>query len=233
MPPIQFTHMRRILFEELHPDELRKIVKESGIVFLPLGTLEWHEEHLPFGTDCMHAHSIATAVCEKTGGCVLPPLYLGTDKEHEVDGKILHGKDAVAGKILPGSVYFLRQDLFYQVLKSIAKNLAYQGFRKLVIVSGHAGTAHVAAIERLREEGISGLDIITTHGKNWAGGLDHAGEKETALMMKIDRDLVHMEKLPKPYKGILRSDPHRASEEKGKRHFREIVNQIVKEVSVS
>lgn len=35
--------MTKLLFEELHPDELKQIIQESGTVFLPLGSLEWEE----------------------------------------------------------------------------------------------------------------------------------------------------------------------------------------------
>ncbi len=114
--------MTKILFEELHPNELKQIIQESGTVFLPLGSLEWHERHLPFGLDAYVSHEICKRVCKRTGGCVIPPVYFGTDREYKVDGKTFHGMDARAKKILPGSIYFLKQDLFYQFLKSIAKN---------------------------------------------------------------------------------------------------------------
>jgi creatinine amidohydrolase len=225
------------LFEELHPKELREIIDSSGIAYLPLGTLEWHEEHLPFGTDAYIGYSLCKAACKKTDGCVIPPLFFGTDREHVVDGKTFHGMDAKAGKVLPGSIYFLKPELFFQLIKSMAENISQQGFRKLVIVSGHGGSAHIDEIKKLDNERIGEMEIIVFHPKEWViegletGTVDHAGEVETSIFMSINQDLVRMGKLPKPYKGILRSDPHKASKEKGLADFSKIVEQLVSKVS--
>lgn len=100
-------------FEELHPDELAVIIRESGVAYLPLGTLEWHERHLPFGLDAMVSYEICKELCRKIGGCVIPPFYFGTDREHKIDGEIFHGMDARAKRILPGSIYFLKKGLFF------------------------------------------------------------------------------------------------------------------------
>ncbi|MBI4225897.1 creatininase family protein, partial [Candidatus Roizmanbacteria bacterium] len=131
---------KSLLYEELSTQELEKIIKNPGITYLPLGTLEWHSKHLPFGLDALVSYELCKRVCNITGGCVIPPLYFGTDREHNLNGKILHGMDAKAGEILPGSLYFLKQDLFLNLLRSIANNVKEQGFKKLVIISAHSGT---------------------------------------------------------------------------------------------
>ncbi len=217
-------------YENLHPDELKQIVKKSGILYLPLGTLEWHEKHLPFGTDSFTAYDVCTKVCKKTGGCVVPPLWVGTDREHKIKGKTFHGMDAKAGKILPGSLYFLKGELFYKVLVSIAKSAAEQGFRKLVVISGHTGTAQIKAIRKLEKTKIKGLKIMCFEGYQFSGGIDHAGKAETQLMLAVNEKLVNMGKLKKPYKGILKSDPHDASKSEGKKRIKETVDLIAKKV---
>ena len=72
---------------------------------------------------------------------MFPPLYFGTDREHKVGGKKLHGIDASAGKVLPGSVYFVPKDLFRKFLLQVMRNVSEQGVKKLLIVSAHSGTA--------------------------------------------------------------------------------------------
>jgi creatinine amidohydrolase len=222
--------MTSMKFEELHPDELKTVIKSSGIVYLPLGTLEWHEKHLPFGTDAFESYALCLASCKKTGGCVIPSLYFGTDREHRIGKKVFHGMDARAGKVLPGSIYFLKEKQFYHLVNSIAQNIALQGFRKLVIVSAHAGSAQIRVITKLAKVGVRGMKILVFHGKGFPCGMDHAGKMETSLLMQVNKRLVSMSRLPNPYKGILTSDPHKARKKLGKESFDMIIEQVVKEV---
>ncbi|MBW3019238.1 creatininase family protein [Candidatus Woesearchaeota archaeon] len=219
-----------MLFEELHPGELKGIIEKSGTVFLPLGTLEWHENHLPFGVDALISYKICRAVCNKVGGCVIPPLYFGTDREHNINGRIMHGMDAKVGKILPGSIYFLKPDLFYQLLKSIAENVAEQGFKRLVVVSAHSGTAQQQALEKLSKEKVGNLKILVFPGREFPGGIDHAAKIETNLVLALRKDLVHISKLKKPYTGLIGDDPLESNEQDGKKQFNEIVEFIVNKV---
>jgi len=218
----------KIKFEELKPQELQGIIDSTGIVYLPLGTLEWHERHLPLGLDSLVAYELCIKSCEKTGGCVMPPFYFGTDREHSIEGKILHGIDAKVGKIMTGSVYFLEPELFLNLLNRVAKNLSEQRFRKLVIVSAHSGSAQQDVLEELGKEQFKNMELIILPGKMFAGGIDHAAEKETGLMMSVNSSLVNLENLKEPFEGILGDNPLNATKEKGEEHFRSIVEQIVK-----
>lgn len=223
---------KKILFEELKPHEIEKIVKESEIIYLPLGTLEWHERHLPFGVDAYTAYELCKRACNKTGGCVIPPLYFGTDREHKIKGKIFHGMDARAERILPGSIYFLKKNQFYKLLKQIITNISQQGFKKLVIVSGHSGTGQKQVFDKIFKEkfGKMKLIIIPREGVAFEGSLDHAGEIETRLMLAIRPDLVDLSKLKKPYEAMIGEDPLKARKKDGADQMIAIVEQIVRMV---
>ena len=39
--------MRKVLYEELLPEELVQRIQEMPVAYLPLGTLEWHGPHMP------------------------------------------------------------------------------------------------------------------------------------------------------------------------------------------
>lgn len=220
----------KIKFEELKPQELKEIIETSGIVYLPLGTLEWHERHLPLGLDALLAYELCIKSCEKTGGCVVPPFYFGTDREHNINGEIMHGIDAKVGRRMTGSVYFLESNLFLTLLKRIVRNLSEQGFKKLVIVSGHSGTAQNIVLTELEKEQFGNMKLIILPGKKFAGGGDHAAEKETRLMMAVNNSLVNLENLKEPYEGILGDNPLNATKKEGEKHFNSIVEQIVKMV---
>lgn len=223
--------MKLNLFEELHPDELEVIIKESGIVYLPLGTLEWHERHLPFGLDAFVSYEICKELCKRIGGCVIPPFYFGTDREHIVERKVFHGMDARAKRVLPGSIYYLKQDLFFKLLRSIAESVSKQGFKKLVIVSAHSGPAQQETIEQLAQQKIGGLKIIAFPGKRFAGGIDHAAKLETELMLALNSELVHLKNLKKPYEALAGEDPLSATSIEGQKHFNNIVREIAKKIT--
>ncbi len=39
--------MKKVLYEELLPEECVQRIKEMPVAYLPLGTLEWHGPHMP------------------------------------------------------------------------------------------------------------------------------------------------------------------------------------------
>lgn len=227
---VQTDVMKLNLFEELHPDELQRIIKESGIVYLPLGTLEWHERHLPFGLDAMVSYEICKEVCRRIGGCVIPPLHFGTDREHKVGDKVFHGMDARAKRVLPGSIYYLKKNLFFRLLRSVAESVHQQGFKTLVIVSAHSGSAQQETIEKFACEGVESLHILVFPGKRFAGGIDHASKRETGLMLALRPDLVHLRKLTPPYEAIAGEDPFLANTSAGKEHFDAIITDIATKI---
>ena len=65
----------QVRWEYLTPPEFKKLVKEEQICILPLGILERHGEHLPYGTDGLSVHAIACRAAELEP-CVVFPTYL-------------------------------------------------------------------------------------------------------------------------------------------------------------
>ena len=43
--------MKKVLYEELLPEEFVQRMLEMLVAYLPLGTLEWHGPHMPLGAD--------------------------------------------------------------------------------------------------------------------------------------------------------------------------------------
>jgi len=65
---------KKIRFEEMLPDELKKEMRKHPVVYLPLGTLKWHGRHLALGNDAIKAHQLCCLIAEKAGGVVVPAL---------------------------------------------------------------------------------------------------------------------------------------------------------------
>src|SRR5687768_7980257 len=96
-------------YEKMTPREICDARDRAPVVYIPAGPLEWHAEHLPLGTDPLHAHFVATGAARRTGGVVLPPTFMGTDSLRP-PGNVSEGLDPfglpddarVIGMDLPG-----------------------------------------------------------------------------------------------------------------------------------
>ena len=64
-----------VQYELLLPWQLRDIVAARPVAYVPLGTCEWHCEHLPVGLDALTAHGLCLRAAALDGGVVLPPLH--------------------------------------------------------------------------------------------------------------------------------------------------------------
>ena len=62
----------------MRPDQLRKALDEKVPVAFPLGVIEYHAEHLPFGVDCFTCMEVISRVEKRHPELlVLPPFYYG------------------------------------------------------------------------------------------------------------------------------------------------------------
>ena len=71
----------QVRWEYLTPPEFKKLVKEEQICILPLGILERHGEHLPYGTDGFSVHAIACRAAELEPCVVFPTYWFGQGHE--------------------------------------------------------------------------------------------------------------------------------------------------------
>ena len=105
----------KVLYQELTPSEFLQRLSDAPVAYLPLGTLEFHGDHLPLGSDAIQPLSFFSELAAEIGGIVMPPLFLGPDRMEEVNGSELYGKDLgnpphaekqqYEQQVLPGSAY--------------------------------------------------------------------------------------------------------------------------------
>lgn len=69
--------MSSIYMEKSYPKEVDKAKKERWPVILPVGTMEYHSAHCPYGCDTLVAKGIAEKLGEKTDCMILPPIWYG------------------------------------------------------------------------------------------------------------------------------------------------------------
>lgn len=168
--------------------------KANTPIVLPAGSVEQHGPHLPCLVDSIIAagvmgHALARLPAE-VPAYALPPITYGKSDEH------LH---------FPGTVT-LEGTTLLETVTQIGESVYRMGFRKLLIVNAHGGQPQVmemAARElRLRHGDYQVLPHFVWRVPHVAGQFMserekrlsmHAGHAETAILMALAPDTVHMQ----------------------------------------
>jgi creatinine amidohydrolase len=220
-------------YEELLPREFRAILASKPVAYLPWGALEWHGEHMALGNDGLKAQAILQRTAERVGGVVLPPVWCGFDTL-KLD---THGR-------FPLTLEFKRSTVM-TLLTEYLEQLSDVGFKLIVVMSGHYGPPHIAAMveaanlftiwqpqRQTRVWIIPEYDLVTDLG--YRG--DHAAKWETAILLHLRPELVDLSRLDDTNAGeaggILGQDPRgSASAEIGSAIIDAIVERLGQRVS--
>jgi creatinine amidohydrolase len=181
-------------FDELSTKEITQAAKDGTVVIFPVGSVEEHGEHLPLCTDSIQPEYIALEVAKKTGCLVAPPFRYGICN---------------ATRNFPGTLNIQFNTLF-KVAHDVLSELVRNGFKRIIVLSGHAGNSHMVALRLAaqdviikaddEEEGdqkktrimvLSDFDFAQELTPKYADINDgHAGTLETSRMMAIKPELV-------------------------------------------
>jgi creatinine amidohydrolase len=202
--------VEKVLYAELTPKEFRARLKAAPIGYLPLGTLEWHGEHLPIGADGIQSQGFFERLAREAGGIVLPMLFLGPDRMRREGDQELYGMDFCTQKVghqpgcphaqLPGSAYWVPEETFRAILEAVLKQLRRAGFR-IVVAHGHGPSTNFFRDHAGEWRQKFGLRCFVCWGGNEEEPdlgiqVDHAAANETSLVMALRPELVQMENLP-------------------------------------
>jgi creatinine amidohydrolase len=196
----------KVLYEELTPEEFRARIKEAPIAYLPLGTIEWHGEHLPLGADGLQSRGFFERLARESGGIVLPMLFLGPDRMQKTGDRELYGMDIshtehkYRSRQLPGSAYWVPDETFKAILDSVLKQLKRAGFG-IVVAHGHGPSTEYFrdhSAEWCKRFGLVCFDCWGSEYDEKGLGIqvDHAAMNETSLVMALRPELVQMDRLP-------------------------------------
>ncbi|MHB8864609.1 MAG: creatininase family protein [Pirellulaceae bacterium] len=175
--------------EEMLPDQLEQILAEAPIAFVPVGTYEHHGFHLPVCFDGTKAHALCERVARHTGGTVLPTFFYGTGGGHVGYKWTLMLPEAQIAPLLAATL----------------DHLARQGFKVVVLLTGHYPQEQVDMVHRLAQEaqqrhpevtfiGLTEPEVTTPQPGDAYGG-DHAAKYETSIAMALYPDLVRLDLL--------------------------------------
>lgn len=187
---------------ELTPSKFEEIVNQYPIAYLPVSPIEWHGEHLPFGTDAIRAEWVLNSVIEDIGGIMFPTEYCGTDGITKQEGEELWYLESIVGKKLNGN-FMINEFHFTERIIRIIKNIRRNNFRLLVICTGHLSPQQLSSLENI-ENDMSDNDfrIILWHSEicKFPDELTtdeylHAGVEETSEMKYINPNIVNLDLL--------------------------------------
>jgi creatinine amidohydrolase/Fe(II)-dependent formamide hydrolase-like protein len=150
------------------PSEVVMRRTRCPIAYLPVGALEWHGSHLPFGTDGITVEHIAVRTAKQTGGVVFPPILYGDCRyrlqEHRPEWLNVYRKEmTIPEGFNEVFVYGTQQPKGYRTPKSkgamdlpfayqeqmdqLVRHIAYvlmeitlYGFSGIVLLPGHGPT---------------------------------------------------------------------------------------------
>lgn len=171
-----------MIVEEMTMTDFEVGLQQTRSAILPVGSVEEHGGHLPLGTDTIHVYELAKRTASLRPVFILPPLWYGLCRSTSQHS----GTIGVSGLNLRAFVL------------DIISSLYAQGIRNLILISGHAGGTHMAflvdagedAISRFLDMKIAVLSILDLlkdcpPGLIETPGDSHAGEVETALMLRL------------------------------------------------
>ena len=191
--------------ELLRPRQIVALRDECPLIYIPVGTVEWHERHMPVGTDGFTAHGFSVRAAAVTGGVVYPTLYWGLDEYGTTrSGASRSGMDIAADMPLPGNVYRVGHETYGRLLADAVAECLRTGYRAVALVTGHGSRGQIHAIHRVANatNAASGhACVVAVESFMPAMGMlpdggGHAGRAETALILGLHPELVDFDEAP-------------------------------------
>jgi creatinine amidohydrolase len=188
--------MTEIEWRRLRADQLREKARQNAIVILPVASLEQHGPHLPVEVDSILGETVARRTAAKVADrgqpvLVLPVLWTGLSEHHMSFGGTVTLDNATFGALVEG------------VIRSVLRH----GFKRVVLLNAHGGNEN--ALRAITDDLTPRLGVPIVQFTYWyaaavaiakiletQGGLQHACEAETAMMMAVRPDLVATDRIP-------------------------------------
>lgn len=227
-----------MILEEMTMTEFKRALRKTRTLLVPYGSVEAHGTHLPLNTDTLIIAEAARMAAARAPFFVAPPVHYGvctSTGQH------------------PGTIS-ISSDTLRSLTLDIVREAHGKGLENFVLISGHGGGLHVAALREAGEmltreiEGIkiAALSIYEILGPEAAAlsetpGDSHAGEMETSAVLHLAPTLVkgrskeEYPRLPKPivarekvrfWPGAVWGDPGKATVEKGRRLLEMMADSI-------
>lgn len=169
-----------MIITDITMDEFAAGLEKTQTVLIPYGSTEQHGSHLPLATDTLHAIEVGRCLAQLRDIFIAPPIHYGVCRS-----TFQH----------PGTLSIGTETLKALTIDVVAA-LYRQGLRNFILLSGHAGGTHMAALTDAGEQLLQNyadikVAVLTEYmiaaevGKRLieTAGDSHAGEIETSRML--------------------------------------------------
>jgi creatinine amidohydrolase len=183
-----------MIWQDLASPEFRAIDRRVPVV-LPVAAVEQHGPHLPLATDRVIAEHFAARLNERFGSSVLilPSVAVGCSTHHM----------EFAGSLT------VRHETFLNICEQYLASAHTHGFRNFLVLNSHGGNRGICQVllERFGAEHPNcriavaswwraAANALFELNETGPGGVGHACEFETSLMLHIAPQSVRMEAIP-------------------------------------
>src|SRR3978361_2377593 len=183
-------------WRKLRADQLREQARRNAIVILPVASLEQHGPHLPVEVDSILGETVAARTAEKVLAAgqpvlVLPVLWTGLSEHH----------------MSFGGTVTLDKAAFTALIEGVIRSVLRHGFRRIWLLNTHGCNEN--ALRTITDDLTPKLGVPIVQFPSWyaaavaiakilepQGGLSHACEAETSMMMAVRPDLVAEDRIP-------------------------------------
>lgn len=170
---------------------------QNKVVIVPIGHTEQHGHHLPLATDTLIVKAICEEIIQKipTQATMLPVMPYGVSTHRSSFAGTLNAQGRA----------------FEDFWMSVIDLLVARSFNRFYFISGHGGNCSFltnvvkyagerypwifCATSWLYLSTPQGIASLEKHRRSAIGGMGHAGELETSLMLHLYPDLIHMDKV--------------------------------------
>lgn len=244
-----------VRYHLLRPAQVVSRRQACPVVYIPIGTLEWHGVHNPLGADTLQAEGLAIRCAQQGGGLVFPPLYYGESRVEALMEANARDREAIAqgmelspDNFLPERHPFTASEQaigYHRLLLHLLAEAESLGFKVGVLVAGHyplidhARAAVLQFSQRLhsRRQGMLAwafVDYLLVRDA-FDGAGDHAAGWETSHLMALHPETVDLSLLPPKGETLVgiggRIPPQDATAEFGRRTLEAVAEVAVREVA--
>ena len=171
-----------MFLEQISWAQAKEYFEKNDVAIIPVGSTENHGSQLALGTDFIIPRKLCEMIDEKLNYLITPTIPFGVADHH------MH---------FPGTIT-IGYDGLYDLVSRVVDELYEDGIRHFVFLNGHGGNNPVLERICLELDNCGALGAMLNWWQlagelnpAWKGG--HAGGEETAAMMAINPDYVHMD----------------------------------------
>jgi len=173
-----------VFLRNLNSGQVGEAAEKGAVLLIPVGQTEEHGPHLPIGADSIIAERIAEEAARKVAGRI--PVLIAPSIQYGYSNEIM--------RKWPGT-FIVRPQVMIDLLDDVCCSAVKMGFRKIALVSGHGHHVGICRIAIRQVFDLVGVNVVMTQPhafgketfaevrKSGPGGICHAGEYETSLLL--------------------------------------------------